>query len=150
MLSLALWYSLIFFDYVFDFSCFTMFYTSVWAWCRHRFVLASRWLDQKNRQDTFWYLLSYFGGPCCTRIRTVRCCMFGIVVCPEASTRAKIFCGSEWVPGCVTAYPLSFDVRVDCVAVSLLNRLSVAGLLVLSCCWFVPITRIFYQVMCEP
>lgn len=76
--------------------------------------------------------------------------MFGIVVCPEASTRAKIFCGSEWVPGCVAAYPLSFDVRVDRVAVSLLNRLSVAGLLVLSCCWFVPITRIFYQVMCEP
>lgn len=146
MLSLALW----FFDYVFDFSCFTMFYTSVWAWCRHRFVLASRWLDQKNRQDTFWSFLSYFGGPCCTRIRTVRCCMFGIVVCPEASTRAKIFCGSEWVPGCVAAYPLSFDVRVDRVAVSLLNRLSVAGLLVLSCCWFVPITRIFYQVMCEP
>mmetsp|Transcript_55822 Transcript_55822/g.122172 ORF Transcript_55822/g.122172 Transcript_55822/m.122172 type:complete len:246 (+) Transcript_55822:53-790(+) len=27
------------------------------------------------------------------------------------------------------------------------NGLSVAGLLVLSCCWFVPITRIFYQVM---
>ena len=69
----------------------------------------------------------------------------------EASTCSKIFCGSERAPALdgVGFWALVHTLSKVRPNTRCHHRLSVAGLLVLSCCWFVPITRIFYQVMPE-
>ena len=70
----------------------------------------------------------------------------------EASTCSKIFRGSERAPALdgVGFWALVHTLSKVRPNTRCHHRMSVAGLLVLSCCWFVPITRIFYQVMPEP